>query len=121
MERIHNLLNMLLWKITDALFATWSSFHLSHDAHVVLLTIVTVSGYHGMVTYQWSKDGYRVDEVHPILYTQSQGLYVRLMTSREFKATKSFMLLVMGTRKQYSCQLISCTWVLQVAKQQRKD
>ena len=82
---------LLLCTIIDAPFATWSGFRLSHDAHVVLLTFVAVNGYHGTVTYQWSKDGDWVeDEVNPILYTQSQGRYLCLMTSREFKATKEF-------------------------------
>ena len=58
--------------------------NVSQDDYAALLMCVALHGYHAIVSYQWSKDGYELlDEVHPLLYTTSIGKYTCCVTSKK--------------------------------------
>ena len=75
----------------DDPFCTWSGSIVSHGTGISTLIFVALNGYHGVAKYCWILDSMELEEeVYPILYTRSTGIFQCTISTPNVEATKEF-------------------------------
>ena len=63
-------------------FSLWKGAYIRNN--IALMACTALNGYHSRVEYQWSRDGtIMVDEIFPIIYVESSGVYTCTITSAD--------------------------------------
>ena len=65
-------------------FSIWTGVDYSQPDHIALLVCIALGGYHPLVSYQWTRNGEKLEEeVHPLLYTTTRGDYTCKITGHD--------------------------------------